>query len=1194
MDIYAAGKTLLLALIVACAPLCAHGAWSGAWPASNPPTQFGGTPTGATVVTTLIKVAPYLESSGNTISTTMYKPTGETNLWAAITIASDLALKVGRSKIPTNIFTYTLYSNKCYSSEIWTTFVGNAGTITTNTETRYTTNVIYCSSTIATNYAYSNSPANHDFVVVPYFCVVSPTITNYCITTNDTWYINYPPSSTVTNPVTNSVANRLLCDLVVCLTNPVGVPSARCAAWATVTNGSFNFMNDTNYFQWMQTDYYGPTNWVRTNMSMRVEQAQIYDDAVAQGERQLVAWLIPPTQEISANAQYRLALINAKASALAMTGFAIKEFANGSGTFDGWTQIPDTNWVRAVNKGGWLFDKSTTWTEDKTSFWYKATSYLPPPQWSDVDGNMDTMNGWHQVGGIFYKNSSRLWEKGMKFGLEYFTLTNLSLPYGIINVVLTNKGMRQNGGDGGDKYALTNSLDLPNNILTHQVVYGSYFQFTPEKNTLLSNGLHHINSVSFNFTNITMLWASPNFYVNGTPYSPDTPYIVTNLNQLVTKSLVIPGNTSLDFSTKYWDTSNYWTHAESYRSSAGYEMKPLTLETHTTITTQNIQDLVIGQNCTSNPTAIFNDVYYTNVFFDPILITTNNLTNVEVTCFFTNVATYSLTVWRTDRSGVTDAPPWCSTCLPPGLSNVTTTTLLPTTTYNNFTNGVIVASTFTNWDIAQGYSESDYGYDGVRKIDSSKTWQSATVNWYNGKGINLISHGMTNNTTDIAGADADKLGSRSMCIITTSVAAAESALTNFGGSYSGAPFATRFVTLPDGTTTPCGNPYYKDRYNFSVNGYSALVGPSNVFVFTSVIIYTNYFPFDCTGGDTETRTCVSVYPGSGVMVEVESCADIASAVATATALSANNPSYCSNVCPSDGGSNNVTHIPVSDLVQGVDFIKISENYDFWSDSQPCVTNVVSSNDGTNILCVSGGWSLVGAVTNSVNSAYICVESDAPSFTNAIRQQLEATRESALGAINSISPRFECARDLYISGTVDLPSSRAIDTWYNTKYLKQGLSASGTLSVQLSTNEQTIYFPQLPDGATSIYGNNFLASFQHNVTTYPTYSVTELWCYGSNITMVVTNAQWTQYADLDTSETPTGFGTKAIDPDLGTPRYCEVGAVNGWTNLWNYNTFIKNTVTLPGDAAFDHLKGFGVVGGVLILKWDKTANGFSRP
>ena len=721
-----------------------------------------------------------------------------------------------------------------------------------------------------------------------------------------------------------------------------------------------------------------------------------------------------------------------------------------------------------------------------------------------------------------------------------------------------------------------------------------------------------------------MLWASPDFYVNGTPYAPDTPFIVTNLDQLVTNSLVIPGNTSLDFSTEYWDTSNYWTHAESYRSSADYEVKPLTLETHTTITTQKIQDLVIGQNCASNPTSIINDVYYTNVFLDPILITTNNLTNVEVMCFFTNVATYSLTVWRTDRSGVTNAPPWCSTCLPPGLSNVTTTTLLPTTTYNNFTNGVIVASAFTNWDIAQGYSESDYGYDGVRKIDSSKTWQSATINWYNGKGINLISHGMTNNTTDIAGADADKLGSWSMCIITTSVAAAESALTNSGGGYSGAPFATRFMTLQD--SAPCGLAYIKDIYTAygvtaSIN-YGADIYIGNVCEPMGSTYDVSYMYCDasndyCNWNYPDDQTCYCPFP------------DRTAAEAAARAM----PRPCGKeVFPNwnpgevveivyDGFYGTFTRSTVSDCTtlksiidENIDkhccdhpalgngstgssdgsftYSVVSESVEFWHGVVPCETNVCNTTDGV-INYAGVTWTKTGEVTNNVNSGLLCFGSE-PVFSPTIRTQLQATRNSALGAINSILPRFECQRDLYLSGNLDLPLGGRIDTWYNTKYMFQGLAADGGLAVQLATNMQTIYFSALPTGSPQTWGNNHYASYQHNVTTYPTYSVAQLWCYGSNVTMMVTNAYWTQYADLDTSETPTGFGTKAIDPDLGTPRYYEVGAANGWTNLWKYNTFIKNTVTLPGDAAFDHLKGFGVWGGVLILKWDKTADGFSRP
>lgn len=203
---------------------------------------------------------------------------------------------------------------------------------------------------------------------------------------------------------------------------------------------------------------------------------------------------------------------------------------------------------------------------------------------------------------------------------------------------------------------------------TNRTLYGSYFDYTPRKNYVAVNS----NCCWGNGHVVSNTWTIPNSWVTGLTQSA-TNVLALNANPVLSFSIDSYSNISRTVSAQVWSVCSATTTCFTTNCTAGVTNGVL-------CATSGTNDGVIA----TNVCGVSFNVYHGSGF------TTNT----------------AQTLWQ-----------W-------------TNVVLLSTNFVTSNNSVSVSTVITNYDIADGYHEVDYGWDGVRKVLNALTWTAVDASPY--------------------------------------------------------------------------------------------------------------------------------------------------------------------------------------------------------------------------------------------------------------------------------------------------------------------------------------------------------------------------------------------------------------------------------------------------------------------------------
>ena len=936
-----------------------------------------------------------------------------------------------------------------------------AGTVTSGTVSRASGSTDVTPSSTGWSLSYSNFP----YTSLHFF---SPTNGLYGLVAERT-NVWVKTATSLTDPASCSDFVIITNSVVILETNKAVViasladPMTNSYVWANGSNPLDCSVGKTNVPQliaWSYTPLTNPVNGSKflliTNWNMNAPQIWPGDTTWAANEREDVlgvssnSWLrqvLQPDDPLQSAAIYQ-SLPIAKAWVLSNAySFVISAFTNTAGTFDTYCAAPQTGMVWTLGQselcsnpaqdsfGNWYCRTPLCST---TNHWVPMVSYRRIPQWSDAlylsaDGsNVTSVAPSTYIASPMYltiePNGSTRGSydyRGVELSVEDKLLTILHLPHQKIPVIVTNTGWCF-GWQLGTPNVFTNSGTL---IATNWVTVSSYFNFTPDKHHAnYDQGLGHLatNHWTFDGNNDWLLWSGG--------------YGLTNI---VTNALSFMGNPVLYAQTAYW--SNGWYAAGIVESnSAFYTLQIASITNWVTVSTNRFWgEHTVPSNCQSN-------FFTTNQISGGV---TNALTNIVLTCQFTNTASTVLNVKSIDWQGSiqytnfidygtftnTNAVAyinWSS-------SNVTS---LLSVTLTNSVNATNCLAVFTNWNVADGYTEQSYDWDGVRTLLNLFTKIAVAIGWRNTDGTLLNRYG-SNYVHEIA--DTNLFGSlRPTSVITDTLANASAAIhfTNLNYSVDAPPWGASYTTLTNGIL--------KDRVAAIVS-YTGF-GTNWVYFLNSVDAFTNTYTITCDSGphagEDVTQTCIHRSPAyPGVWRNVETCSDIDSLIAEANAVCALIFDSCDDPC-----NNNTNQISGGSLcASGCDLLSTDSGQpcvytiaigtkDFWPGTYAGSNCTFCSSDSNGYARRYSSSIVISQVTNSDLTAY--APSDATSVTNvsAAGVYLYQPQQSSGGVFSDICKSWLSERVVYVLPVI--PSVTAL-AWVNTNILPV-VASVGTGSVNI--------------------------------------------------------------------------------------------------------------------------------------------------
>lgn len=1107
MAIFKSGNYVGLWLLAVLLPCAVFAQWfSGAWPTNGLDyAQFGGVPGEYTNTSAFVtNQVPPLTNSGAVVSSGMYCPTG--GIWFSTASRSDIWVKVTLEPLPGDYTNSALVSNLCISPAVdivvagSTNVYGSVTNITSNTTNTIPalTNVLMSGTLDIFQFRYSDEPSTFTVTTNTSYCVtggvtnyfsstytnVTPIVTNFSVNLVTSKLVsNLPPAEHATL-ATNVQVRSLMVDLLASLRNPGRSNYYGSFSW-TSNSTSIAYL-ETNLYQFISAKYIGSTNFNATNACLRLAQAWGYDATLAEGERWSISGEIgnAPVLGISANAADFAGLSEAKARLVnAGSPYVIKEFS-ASGSFNDWCS-PLAQPAPEFKEPGYLWDGSTiidnTGFTNAGKYWPgSVTVYRPLPRWDLLSASRASAaspnNGWYLVGAggsrsCFFvpDDNSYVISNQMNYGREYLRLNLYSLPHWERSVVVTNYAWPQRSGSGvqmvykrtgtigsiGEFTAspTTNNTILPTFVTSNKVILASYFDYTPAKAyTAPDLGLGNLVTNVWEFDNKWLWWgnfrqevsmgATNNYLlVNGVPQG-SMKGIVTNLNMVYTNQLSVAGKTDVRFYTQYWVTNDYkGYHAEAYDSSAFYTLKANALTNYITVTTQKWPVVKVPFNCVAS-------FYVTNHIFNNI---TNLLTNAVMTCYYTNVSSIGLNVYRVDWAGATNVA--TNTVIWPVTTPVTNNLLNLTITKPNLRTNVV--SVFTNWAVAPGYHEVDYGWDGVRKVLNGLTWTVAAPAGYGGEANMVNNMLVTNKVSSLA--NTNLLGTFSWAGYADTVALAETNSPSVSHD-NGLPGASRYVDSSTGY-------YRKDVWNLTGDKYSGPIGDWTVCLSWSYydFSYTNCFDM----GDPETCYVeVQTYCGCD-SYSTFTVSDGADLVTVYEAIQDNQPTMeCT-------ASDWPFYYGVDDYGARISKETFNQYLEFWHTAEPAQESIL-------VDCEAGGVAryvdltftkVSNDVHNASNLAYVG-DTD-PAIDSIISKYLATDRSSKFLALNSLSKYYGAERELYLSGAVQSRGGQ-----YNTTVLPVALTI--TTNNYTFAEDPTLYVYIITDERLPHYydGTNWVYDYEH--------------------------------------------------------------------------------------------------------------------
>ena len=1112
-------------------------------------------------------------------------------------------VKTALPPLPQNIIITNLcLTNFCIRAAVSNECIG--GGVTNHCLITALTNTISGTSRTLSNYYYK-APASTNSTLslstndcyvpaISNMCVAGST-TNWCtseavsnqvVTTNTTVSVNIDPCSVV-SIITNVVIETNGYYSVACATNP-GLVAA--FSWSNNTS-VFNCLLTnvpqlitTTYAQLINTNADGATTnhpshfWPSTNANLQIQGVWDWDDAEAAYEKLFILTNNPNPpfrrfgfdihDTVTKNAPYWKDWVISNAFQ-----FVISSFTNSAGTFDDYCASPQTGMVWTSGQSGLcsnpVMDSYGNWycrspLYNTTNQWVPSISYRPPPQWSDTL-YLDSKTNLTSVSPYQFSLPLNMAGKLCKA---------LGLPMDVMDIIVTNIGTFD-GWRVGLPYVHTTNTSQ---IVTLRVPVSTYFDYTPDLHGATRG---HLVTNTWALRNLWLTWGSG-----------------SSLSNVVTNTLGIAGNTQINISSQYW--SNGWRSAGiCFSNSALYTLQITGYTNWTTVSTNRFYPgFDVPSNCSSN-------LITTNQISGGV---TNTLTNIVLTCWYTNTASTVLNVKSIDWQGSiqytnfidygtftnTNAVAyinWSS-------SNVTS---LLSVTLTNAINTTNIISVFTNWNVAKGQVERDYEYDGLKACLNAMTKILKALAWKNQNGVLANRYG-TNYVHDIA--DTNLFGSlRPTSVVTDTLANASAAIhfTNLNYSANVPPWGASFATA---TNTGV---YAKDNWQGSIL-QSSWPDDGSVVVYTCnsytvrMVIPGFYGMCSCDSYSTNILTCDNVS-------EVVDLANAAlgkevTAVSAATGgfgspsyvyiVLQDNPAnmgcdYCNqpwgkalgkfdfyDCNPTNYGTFYMTNnfcgpgypavlptelpadYPSSFCAQPV-WCPTPSSYVFWHGSSPSNFSFCCEQDSV-FYSGSASWTNVGAFTDSGTIAYSV---GTPTATNALAIYLAQPQQSSAGVLADISKSWACGRDVYL--LPNLPTITAAG-WINTNILPVAASINSNATV-LVTWTNTL---------TGDCANKFAESMPQQWT-YD--AKAGFYQSGSNVTQVVTNFQWETTAVW---KSPSVWAA-AWDSTNNVGFYRRFSAATEQTNTFGLLDFLSTTPLIP-NVEDGTSYGWGVGSGILIEDW----------
>ena len=619
--------------------------------------------------------------------------------------------------------------------------------------------IVVTNKVVSTNSYYSMSSITNQF-----FGIGSPTNTLYSSMVRTNGVI--PPFTWIPNPNAINCSSTNIPQLVgigyTKLVNTNNMKVYYQQDWVTPGYGVWLVTNNLSYF------------YPNTNSSLNVADMWTYDSALAVGERQLANnSLTNEPIEYQRFGEDNHATVNLNINQWKdwiiyyAPWFNVSPLADTNGSFKTYCETPRTNWVWKPYEGMLFYDGEKYFTNVNT--WVASTNYYRPPTYYE--------NMYYPASGVGVQRIPAYGFQPM-MSLKDELCELLKLPQQKVRYVITNTGEFFGYQDDWGKSTLhsdTTGLYLSaytshdKLVETQWVAIAScnYFNYTPD--------LHFQAPATGYGHTITNNWTLKNQWLNLLTYTytisfdgtngfnvnqiPSSNIDVTNTLQIVTNTLSIAGNT-------YYLAKVTSTSGDKFDQSSNAVIKVRNIDSISTTnkTTTNSKTISWAETQTNTLScSITNNICIastnTFTFSDSVVITneydvtgsntastsftipnivtniitccgTNNITNLvvftpytqyvgSVSYDFTNVASVALNVIENDYFGFDT-----------NINFVANSNVLLSIIYTNSINATnITGVVFTNWNVAEGYTERDYEFDGVKTCINSLNKFPVSLQW---------------------------------------------------------------------------------------------------------------------------------------------------------------------------------------------------------------------------------------------------------------------------------------------------------------------------------------------------------------------------------------------------------------------------------------------------------------------------------
>lgn len=1095
-----------------------------------------------------------------------YQPSN--GLWAANYERTNISVKVAlplphstvvyTNSVVSNVVTRAAVSNQCtYLTETNTCFINSlsnvliavsitqsnwvfGGLSDTNTTIIFSSNqwVASAVSNPCQIYWGTNSVTN--------FCY-APAVSNLVVATNTLVKITID-RSTVGLVLTNITLDTNNYLVVACEADPL---TAGAIPWVNGTNSlNYSLTNTPQLLEWDYTPIYNSTNDIDggsnvivsaffpvTNWNINGLQIAVYDTTLAENNRDNAigvssnAWeqqAIPPLDSVQASAVQ--GAIQQKAYLLAHAGpWAITSMADdGHNDFSTWVASVRTSHVWQA-RNGTLWGSNPPAAYAGTNAWGITLSHRLPPTWGttfylDANTNLTT-------------DPPYPFAQPVSMGVVF--CKQLKLPIDYRTVVVTNTGLF----DGWQVGLLFVHNTNTSQIVTQLVPVSSFFDWTPPDHDI---GKGHMVTNPFTIRNAWLTWDS-------------TTDVATNEANVVTNSLGISANTVLNLSVPYW--SNGVASLSIVESNSAFYTRQITSFTNwTTVATNRFWGAyTVPSNCQSN-------LFTTNVISGGV---TNTLTNIVLTCFYTNTATVALNVKRAD---------WIGT-------NATVTGLL-SVTLSNAVNLNSTNSVFPNYNVASGRHDGDYEYDGVRTgIVACAVLVVGTDAFWQGQDAWIASRYNPSNQVG-ASVNTNLMGYWTPSIVTSDTLAHAEGGQSFTNLPSGNPGGYTYAAKEPGT-------YFKDVWQASGYYATAAIG-DDVYLqggitATQVLYYCVDGSCPAAAGGGACGVGVPPYFGSCFTNETEAENFlVANGDTILPGLGVEGEVWFSFCLPSGFGpqsTNTVADCNLRDIVNDLTncvtsysssngTFSLSYQYGektFWHGRSPTDQDWCCSMNGTSYAAVVT-WSLIHSnISDSSTMAYS--SSGAPDPASVIGVTLIAQQESSAGYFPDVCLDYSSARVVYV------PTVAPTGFGLNTNILPVRLTI-GTVTVPVTnsltpstdcTNKFASMMPQPwylgVDSQTWPTVTNTIYFYSHSI---------------SNRTDAITNAAWSTQG---TWQAPTAMPAGSYDTTnrIGSYARLVLSPSPSSSNLvWQTDFLSSSWLTSYPSTPDGILRGWGLNGSVWLL------------